>query len=1072
MVVTCKMVGTRFMVQWEEHPSHLSTRLGRLLEAQAFVDVTLMCATHSLRVHGSVLAACSPYFEDLLKLQVGHHPLIMLKDMKFCVLRALIEFMYCGETSITEADLRPLLDAAKFFKVKGLSSMTAEVLSDLPQSKVSQASVSEEGKNVTCCKTPHTSTASTLSTSGANFIKSSKKTSIVRPRKSIAPPKIDSVAVEMNDSSGLPQDESAQILLSLSGNNKVVQRGSRGRGSNNRLLTQGPGRPPNKPIVISNCSFGSADSQIETRSKLVNTFEPRKRGRKKQQIASVSSSSRELLDGSNQSVSSLKSFESSNSIIDNFKMLHRDTKYSKLLSNSSDPKLNSITANMEKSPLLASLLSKEDSIQGKKNALKSGVVDIKSPSVSGSTEYLEALKAAGLPTDVPIIVDTGDGNYVTLTEDVFMDVLSSSESLQFQVTEETLDDSVSITEGVVMQDGSIVTEEGRELVAEPNSSKKLLSGHFKQYSKPEPPDLFTTLGGKSTISNEKSDITETVTETLKSSASDDPDAVVLVEVKGNQVVRYVVSSKEINALKALNEEKKWQKAGFDSTAPISNSSKKNSTKIAEINLTLNDSEAPKKSYITEFIETGSGLTSVAKAICERLPVKVYKENLSTKDSDPLMVNNAFVDKVDRSKLSTSHAYEALAMMCNDDVKEERHQKPRQSNIENIELMQNSEMEISSITNESQLINTNSDEYIFVSEESQMRDESHLHGMDPNFNQVHMMNGARNVVLLKNKNGAPLMYVEDTAEPLMSNRIIEMEGFGSLQKDSKSIALKQCLGEGEDEQFQYVLDSSSVDKEMLDDSNSNQSYSNMVLYSNKDTSLEDAGVKYQMVDDQFSDRMRENKMLSNILLNSTPEIEDELIMNEENDVKSLGMINQVLNTTDQLNENDVTESSGYHSASIEFHEENDNSAFGDENGVGSKEDNVKYLSKETVFSENSENDNFHLVDSREKSEDFCSAPKNSSIDVPFMPKSKSNESSISDRVLRKRRSSSSCDAKQNSMKNCVSVEKRNKLLNDNHNENVVIMGNGDENALEESQFFGNGLTDTMMNSQLIDGNNLS
>lgn len=54
---------TRFMVQWEEHPMHLATRLGYLLEHQSLVDVTLMCNTHTLKVHRSVLAACSPYFE-------------------------------------------------------------------------------------------------------------------------------------------------------------------------------------------------------------------------------------------------------------------------------------------------------------------------------------------------------------------------------------------------------------------------------------------------------------------------------------------------------------------------------------------------------------------------------------------------------------------------------------------------------------------------------------------------------------------------------------------------------------------------------------------------------------------------------------------------------------------------------------------------------------------------------------------------------------------------------------------------------------------------------------------------
>ncbi|KAL1459156.1 hypothetical protein WDU94_011163 [Cyamophila willieti] len=123
------MVGTKFLVQWEEHPSHMATRLGYLLENQILVDVTLMCNTHTLKVHKVVLASCSPYFEGVLQKQLGTHPLIVLKDMKFSVLRSLIEFMYCGETSIAEDNLPALLDAAKFFEVKGLASMNRDAMS-------------------------------------------------------------------------------------------------------------------------------------------------------------------------------------------------------------------------------------------------------------------------------------------------------------------------------------------------------------------------------------------------------------------------------------------------------------------------------------------------------------------------------------------------------------------------------------------------------------------------------------------------------------------------------------------------------------------------------------------------------------------------------------------------------------------------------------------------------------------------------------------------------------------------------------------------------------------------------
>lgn len=43
--------------------------------------------------------------------------MIVLKDMKFSVLKSLIEFMYCGETNVTEDNLHALVEAAKFFEV-------------------------------------------------------------------------------------------------------------------------------------------------------------------------------------------------------------------------------------------------------------------------------------------------------------------------------------------------------------------------------------------------------------------------------------------------------------------------------------------------------------------------------------------------------------------------------------------------------------------------------------------------------------------------------------------------------------------------------------------------------------------------------------------------------------------------------------------------------------------------------------------------------------------------------------------------------------------------------------------
>ena len=49
--------------------------------------------------HGlsQILCACSPYFKNLLEQNPAKHPIIILKDVPFMHLTAILEFMYAGE---------------------------------------------------------------------------------------------------------------------------------------------------------------------------------------------------------------------------------------------------------------------------------------------------------------------------------------------------------------------------------------------------------------------------------------------------------------------------------------------------------------------------------------------------------------------------------------------------------------------------------------------------------------------------------------------------------------------------------------------------------------------------------------------------------------------------------------------------------------------------------------------------------------------------------------------------------------------------------------------------------------
>ncbi|XP_075216799.1 uncharacterized protein LOC142322056 isoform X2 [Lycorma delicatula] len=600
------MVGTKFLVQWEEHPTHLATRLGYLLEHQSLVDVTLMCNTHTLKVHRSVLAACSPYFESVLQRQLGNQPLIVLKDMKFSVLKSLVEFMYCGETSVTEENLNPLMEAAKFFEVKGLSSMTKEAIGERSSTPLQSPVSSING----------------ITPSG----RGGRRPGAGRGRRPAAVPVTQAPLTN-------PPTESAQILLSLSGNpaqslqtvNRNVRINPNSRIS--KVFTQDNNIVEAHKPYIRNGSLSAGDAGSRP---VRGGYEPRRRGRRRNP-ANIAYNRTNL---------AYKDSEASRIAVENLQK-EMDGQCDQKDRSVIDSKQTIIwnTNNVDKSPLLASLLSKaenfgskiktenedsntcENSIMGDGETL---VYQVDGDTIQGNNmKYLEALKEAGLPTDVPILIDNGDGNYITLTEDVLMNVMEGKEEFQFQVTEGTLEGH-EVGEGVVLQDGSIVMERKRNNDSlMPYGEKKENALGVRQFvvkemqaTKSDEEDLATVLsesvkkdcnknGGKMSV---QEIINEAVLESLKSDNKEsemDPDAVVLFEVTENsKVEKYVVSSKEVNVLKALNEQivqrkKHLQDVKKTPLSPVGVIG--GNTKIAEVKLTIGKSKST-KSILSQVLE--------------------------------------------------------------------------------------------------------------------------------------------------------------------------------------------------------------------------------------------------------------------------------------------------------------------------------------------------------------------------------------------------------------------------------------------------------------------------------------
>ncbi|XP_012054208.1 PREDICTED: longitudinals lacking protein, isoforms H/M/V [Atta cephalotes] len=113
----------QYCLRWNNHRSNLLNVFEELLHNAAFTDVTLAVDDgRTVKCHKIVLAACSTYFQTLFHQLPGYnyHPIIVLKDVGFPEIKAILEYMYRGEVNVAHEQLSDLLKIAQVLKVKGL----------------------------------------------------------------------------------------------------------------------------------------------------------------------------------------------------------------------------------------------------------------------------------------------------------------------------------------------------------------------------------------------------------------------------------------------------------------------------------------------------------------------------------------------------------------------------------------------------------------------------------------------------------------------------------------------------------------------------------------------------------------------------------------------------------------------------------------------------------------------------------------------------------------------------------------------------------------------------------------
>lgn len=170
----------QFCLRWNNYQSNLTSVFDQLLQNESFVDVTLACDGNSIKAHKMVLSACSPYFQSLFFDNPCQHPIVIMRDVKWPELTAVVEFMYkgkqtvflfqltilhenitaiCkkqikGEINVRQEQIAPLLRVAEMLKIRGL----ADVKGDLDLNSESEKSTTTTTLDDATDVTPATTT--------------------------------------------------------------------------------------------------------------------------------------------------------------------------------------------------------------------------------------------------------------------------------------------------------------------------------------------------------------------------------------------------------------------------------------------------------------------------------------------------------------------------------------------------------------------------------------------------------------------------------------------------------------------------------------------------------------------------------------------------------------------------------------------------------------------------------------------------------------------------------------------------------------------------------------------------
>lgn len=176
-----QITGKPLRLRRVNHTEEIVAGFSKLLKSESMTDVTLICSGgQTIRAHQVILATFSPYFRAIFEAQPFtnnpcQYPVIVIKDLAFPELRAILEFIYRGEVSISRDKLSLVLQAAKALEVSGLTDLKVESAINGPINSSSQVADSSSLLDSSLLASLHHNSISANNSVSGNGLNGSKR---------------------------------------------------------------------------------------------------------------------------------------------------------------------------------------------------------------------------------------------------------------------------------------------------------------------------------------------------------------------------------------------------------------------------------------------------------------------------------------------------------------------------------------------------------------------------------------------------------------------------------------------------------------------------------------------------------------------------------------------------------------------------------------------------------------------------------------------------------------------------------------------------------------------------------